>query len=256
MRENLTIISPANDGESKTIVEICKRLGVDVRISKQPWGAALDREPAENLTNLKETVVIVEMPSPSMEENLRKSGRTVRIVDHHFYPTLNLDRRNKLSSLEQIAHILEYQLTRKELGIAINDRSYIFGLVDAGFTRKEIIEIREFDLEAQGVSASDRERVREELKKSPVKNGITILHLDFDASGYAQDFLVLEDPAKVPDLLVLTGHPVRTAQFYGDPNKVDQLLEIGEWTGGSGKSKFWGTNHPDLPEIYKRLKIE
>lgn len=255
-REDITVICPFNDGESKTIVDICRRLGVDVRVSTQPWGATLDNEPAENLQVLKQTVVVVEMPSVLLEEELRGKGHEVLVVDHHHYPNWNLDRRRPLSSLEQVAEILHYTLDRREQGVAINDRAYIFGLLDAGYSMEEILALRRYDLESQGVPPERIDAVRAALKTAPVKSGITVLHLDFVNAGFAQDFLVLENPSHVRDLLVLGGNPIRKVQFYGDPQKVEKLADIGEWTGGGTKSKFWGTNHPDLPEIFRRLGIE
>lgn len=251
----LTVICPFNDGESKTIVDICRRLGVDIRISRQPWGATLDQEPSENLQNLKRIVAVVEMPSASCEQKLNDEGYRVIIIDHHFYPKLNLDRRQPLSSLEQIAELLGYELTRREKGIALNDRSYIFGLLDHGYSMEEILSIRRFDLESQGVPPENILKVQEALKTAPVENGITILRLDFTNAGYAQDFLVLESPDRVRDLLILGGKPLKKVQFYGDPEKVKKLADIGEWMGGGDKSKFWGTNHPDLPEIFRRLGL-
>ena len=100
------------------------------------------------------------------------------------------------------------------------------------------------------------ETVKEALKTAPVKSGITILHFDFVNAGFAQDFLVMESPNQVRDLLILGGNPIRKVQFYGDPSKVELLADLGEWIGGSGKSRFWGTNHPDVPEIFRRLQIE
>lgn len=255
-RDEVTVICPFNDGESKTIVDICRRLGVDVRVSEQPWGATLDREPSENLQRLKKTIVVIEMPSIALEEQLGRQGHAVLVVDHHHYPNWNLDRRRPLSSLEQVAEILGYPLTRWEQGVAINDRAYIFGLLDAGYAMDEILALRRFDLESQGVPPERIDAVREALRTAPVKAGITVLHLDFVNAGFAQDFLVLENPSQVRDLLVLGGKPVRKVQFYGDPAKVEKLADIGEWTGGGTRSKFWGTNHPDLPEIYRRLGIE
>lgn len=251
----ISVICPQNDGESKTIIQICQRLMVDVRKSNQPWGARLELEPQENLQNLHQNLVVVEMPSNLLEEELRRRGHKVMIVDHHFYPALGLDRRRPDSSLEQVAAILGYTLDRRELGIAINDRDYIFGLLDAGYTTQEILEIRQLDLEAQGVSQERFELVRDAMKNAPEIHGITILRLPPGHAGFAQDFLVLETPDRVRDLLILTGEPVIRVQFYGDPKKVEKLADIGEWTGGGKRSKFWGTNHPDVPEILKRLGI-
>jgi len=250
-----TVLCPVNDGESNTIVDICRRLGIDVRISAQPWGATLDREPPENLTHMKASVVVVEMPSIELEQTLRQAGYQLHVVDHHYYPALGLDRRQAISSLEQVAALLGYSLTRWEAGIAMNDRDYIFGLFDAGYNKDEILAIRRFDLEAQGISQQEIESVREALRTAPVEAGITILRLKSGKAGFAQDFLVMENPREVRDLLILTGNPVTKAQFYGDPGKVNRLADIGEWMGGGKKSKFWGTNHPDLTEIFRRLGL-
>src|SRR5262245_61304867 len=102
-RDEVTVICPNNDAESRTIIDVCRKLGVDVRISQQPWGATLDQEPEANLQDLKVTVIVVEMPSLQKESELEKSGHKVVIVDHHSYPGLNLDRSKPVSSLEQVA---------------------------------------------------------------------------------------------------------------------------------------------------------
>lgn len=254
-RTLITVICPSNDGESKTIVDICRQLDVDIRISGQSWGAVLDKEPEENLRDLKKTVVVVEMPSPVQEEKLRNKGHEVYVVDHHYYGKLQLDRRKPASSLEQVAEILGHRLNRWETGVAINDRSYIYGLIDAGYSEEEILAIRKFDLEAQGVPSQNVDAVREALASAPIYNGITILRMDIPVGGYAQDFLVLKTPEMVPDLLVLTGNPVSKVRFYGDPRKIRKLEDLGEWHGGSGKSGFWGTDHPNLEEILTRLNL-
>ena len=237
-------------------MDICRRLDVDVRISQQPWGARLDREPADNLRNLKPTVVIVEMPAPETEKRLRADGHQVVVVDHHSYPGRGLDRTQPQSSLEQVAQILDYSLTRREMAVAINDRSYIFGLLDSGYSIAEILEIRRFDLEAQGIPAEDIEKVKSQLQEAPVRAGIKILRTNVKSAGFAQDFLVLENPKEVKDLLILSGEPIRKAAFYGDPKKIEKLADLAEWMGGSGRSRFWGTSHPDVPEIFRRLGIE
>lgn len=254
-RSQISVISPINDGESKMIVDICRRLNVDIRVSQQPWGATLDVEPQENLQGLRPVVIVVEMPSLSAEADLRKRGHEVIAVDHHFYPRLNLDRRQPISSLEQVASLLQYSLNRFEMGVALNDRSYIFGLMKEGYTIEEILRIRRFDLEAQGVTAEEINAVKEALDRAQKVAGITVLRVNSINAGFAQDFLVLENPDEVRDLLILGGKPVRKVQFYGDPAKVERLADLGEWMGGGEKSKFWGTNNPDLPRILERLGI-
>lgn len=83
--ENTTLICPKNDLESQTIVNIAIKLGMDVRVSEQGWGALLGMEPSEVFQNLKENLIVVEMPDPVKEEMLRKIGCNVISIDHHTY---------------------------------------------------------------------------------------------------------------------------------------------------------------------------
>lgn len=71
---DVTVVTPCNDGESRAIVDICRRLQVDCRVSKQPWGATLDLEPESNLTNLRPIVIVVEMPSPEKKRHWSRPG--------------------------------------------------------------------------------------------------------------------------------------------------------------------------------------
>jgi len=80
--ENTTLICPKNDLESQTIVNIAIKLGMDVRVSEQGWGARLGMEPPEVFQNLKESLIVVEMPDPDREEMLRKIGCNVIWIDH------------------------------------------------------------------------------------------------------------------------------------------------------------------------------
>lgn len=69
--QNYTFIVPVNDGESKMIVEICHTLSLDVRISSQKWGAQLEKEPEKTFKDLKQNVVIIEMPGKAKEEEIQ-----------------------------------------------------------------------------------------------------------------------------------------------------------------------------------------
>jgi hypothetical protein len=146
-RSNTSLLAPRNDAEAATILDIARRLGLDVRESNQPWGATLEKEPSGNFLNFKQNVIIVEMPGVQKEEELRRS-HTLFILDHHKYEML--DRTNPQSSLEQFAELVGYTLNRREMGIALNDRGYIPALEANGFERNEIDEIRKFDLSCQG----------------------------------------------------------------------------------------------------------
>ena len=83
--ENTTLICPNNDLESQTIINIAMKLGMDVRVSEQVWGAGLGLEPPEVFQNLKVNLIVVEMPDPDREDMLRKIGCNVIRIDHHTY---------------------------------------------------------------------------------------------------------------------------------------------------------------------------
>lgn len=150
-----TLICPQNDAESFTIIDVAKRLGYETRVSAQKdWFCPLDQEPEATFRGLKPHVVIVEMPGLKREKSLQRE-HIMHIIDHHDYASLGIHRDNPKSSLEQFADLTGYRLNREEIGIAINDQKYIYGLAAAGYTLDEIQTIRRFDLQIQGYTDED-----------------------------------------------------------------------------------------------------
>ncbi|MDP2361406.1 MAG: hypothetical protein Q8O14_11780 [bacterium] len=122
-----------------------QREGLDLRVSAQPWGARLEGEPTATFAGLGPEVWIVEMPGPTIEERLRRQGHTVRIIDHHWYWQQDgsvLDRRHALSSLEQVAQLLHVSLSPWEKAIALNDRGYIWAMLDGEVPYDLAMELR------------------------------------------------------------------------------------------------------------------
>lgn len=70
-------------------------------------------------------------------------------IDHHG------KNDDKPSSLEQIAKILNIELSREQKLIAANDGRYISGMKNLCATKKEIDDIRKRDREAQGITEED-----------------------------------------------------------------------------------------------------
>ncbi|ADK85054.1 hypothetical protein Deba_1686 [Desulfarculus baarsii DSM 2075] len=84
---------------------------------KTPWGrsdaASLD---AETFAGLGDTVFLVEINSPQMQERIRNSGREVVVIDHHLYQSKDagpLDLRTGLSSLEQVINYTRRQPSQR-----------------------------------------------------------------------------------------------------------------------------------------------
>lgn len=241
---NTSIICPYNDGEICLIVDIAKKLNFDVRVSNQTWGAVLSKELDETFVNLKENVIIIEMPGIEKENEIKKS-RNLIIIDHHKYQ--DLDRSNPKSSLEQFADIVSYKFNRWEMGIALNDRGYIYALKENGYNDEEIKKIREFDLSCQGYKAEDFKILEEDYRKGYIFNDSYIVETKNNKTSYLADlhFLENEKRNKPLDLFVFTmsgEKKINEINFYGFPETAKTLYaELGGWCGGDEKkSMFWG----------------
>jgi hypothetical protein len=151
-KNSISVICPKNDLESYHIIQIAKKLGIDVRTSKQPWGASLRKESGDFLKDLKDNVIIVEMPNPVQEEVLKKK-HNVFIIDHHCMKQhgVFMDRSNIQSSIEQFAILLDYELSQDEKYVAMNDKSYLWQLItETQLSSSEINQFRERELALQG----------------------------------------------------------------------------------------------------------
>lgn len=149
------LLCPKNDEESLQILKIAEAAGIPTVISPQPHGARLYNE-LNLIARLKQTdpdarrVVIVELPGPQVEDELRSIGYEVVIIDHHRYD--DLDRMQHLSSLEQFLDVFELDDARlTSLGF---DPLLVrgVGMIDRGFV---------WELKKEGLSKEDQKRVRD-----------------------------------------------------------------------------------------------
>ena len=263
-KKDITLICPCNDGESKTIIDIAKKLRIDTRISKQEWGARIDKEPKSNLKNLKKIIIIVEMPSPKLENQLKKEGHIVKIIDHHKYG--KLDRTNKSSSLEQFADFIDFKLSRFQKGIAFNDRGYIYLLKEKKYSIKEIKKIRKFDLKtqmkSQNLNFQKIKKISVKAKKEAIlKNNILIVNLPIIYNMYFMDLIRLENINKKQNLLTISkvNGKIRLIQFFGKPLLVKKLhRKFGGFMGGDlNVEGFWGIKkNINLNKIMNFLKLK
>lgn len=258
-----TLVSPRNDGEAVTIVEIARCLGFDVRVSTQAWGATLEKEPSATFDNLKRNVVIIEMPGVEKENQLR-AAHTVFVIDHHKYE--GLDRSNPKSSLEQFADLIGYTLNRWEMGVALNDRGYITALEAHAFTEDEIRAIRKFDMQAQGLTDTDIATLTVDYanaRPSP-KGHVLVVTSRLSKTSYLSDlhYWKKKKGQTELDLLVLSVEKegkLREASFYGAPDSVARLQkDLGGFSGGDPSTgMFWGKVFdvlmPNESEILSRI---
>ncbi len=276
---NTTLIIPNNDGEAALTIKIAKQLGLDVRVSNQSWGARLDKELEQNpeiLSRTKKNVWVFEMPSKELEEKLKKEGVNIEIIDHHSYE--EDDRSKEKSSLEQfleMLHLNDEQIRKLGFdprfvhGIAINDRDYIYGLRDAGYSRDEIEKIREFDMRAQMKEKyqSFIERNEEIYNNRREENGIIILEtIQGDNNSFAVDKIVLENEGMIPSILDLRRGNDGNIHFIYFSGPIDTVRKITyechptfhSSLDGREKSAFVGWVEPskeELREIEKTLGV-
>ena len=260
---NTTVISPKNDGESVAICDIAQRCSFDLRISEQKWGATLEKEfevwPG-TFKNLKKNVVIVEIPGPQKEAVMKEDKRcNLFIIDHHSYPSLN--RAHVYSSLEQFAQLAGYRLSRFEMGVAINDRSFIGALLDRGYSKEETEEIRRYDLEAQGYKEEDFIKMRKVYATGKEEHGCYVVQTTYERSSYLSDIHYWANGERNLDLLIFKpgkDGAAASLSYSGGPETARLLYEkVGGYAGGDeAYSMYWGKvvkSEEELNLFFNRL---
>ena len=255
-------VIPLNDGEAKRACEILAALKAPhVRISKQKWGATLDKEMELSdwaIPSQVKRVLIFEMPGKlakadeeSAENKIRNSGFDLEIIDHHHYWWV--DRYHRKSSLEQLCEYVNWPLSSIDLAIATNDRSYIPGLKKLGLSRDEIIGVRTYDYLAQGYKLQNIDKnlklAHEVIDHLERKGDLWILKgQKVDRSFIVQE-LALRTEDGVANIFEIKPRALR---FTGNPKVVDRFLNLDFCNfgfqkgylcyGGGDKtlSKFWG----------------
>jgi len=135
-------------------------------------------------TKTKEGYIIVGVELLGKKD--RPNNLRIIDIDHHNYD------RFKASSLEQVADLLDIKLNPWQKKVAINDKSYIPGLLKSGVSIYEIEEIRQKDRITQGLSVKDCPKAKVLLEKQPpvkdVKSGLTIWQVPDDWKSFVPLF--------------------------------------------------------------------
>lgn len=261
---DITLVCPRNDLESATIIEVARKLGMDVRESRQGWGGRLGREPAENLRDLRRQVVIVELPDELAEEQLRRAGHDVVILDHHGYR--GLTRWRPESSIEQFCQLIGHEMTPDLRAVAVNDKDFVPGLFRLGLHYSEMEAVRQRERKVLGTEALFQEaRKYANEHRRPFKDLDLFLAPDRfkRAMGEAAQWPGEDkyerhrregSPLQLPNCLVLYytedhQNDIVQVEYYGSkrlrPAFEDLLLdeelkEFEMWTGGGSRWMFLG----------------
>lgn len=242
--ENRLWVTPNNDLEAKTIVEMLQREGEDFLVTGQAWGASwekLEEEIKERIEEAKrklKTVYGVELQGDS-------NGAIN--IDHHTYG--EDDRSNPKSSIEQVAEVLGVELTLDEQFVSANDKGYIPAMeklgAELGISGEDLQEIianiRMRGREMQEVTPEQEAQAQEAVEKLgeiAEKRKYIQLDLPHSKTSIVTDRLY----GKYDNLLITSGDG--ETNFYGTTEIIQMLNERfpGGWSGGQldQGSGFWG----------------
>lgn len=254
------LLCTTNDPESLTIVRIARTLGISLIESKQMHGATLAHEPKlfERVQELgkRTNLAIVEIPGPREEEELRKQGIRVHIIDHHVYESL--DRMQEESSLTQFLRLFE--VTNKELksagfdpdvmrGVALLDQGFVWELARSNLSQEKQKEARAYYLarkrEIHPRYQEVEEAAREAWKHAYVHDGIMIIRANSTHHlREALSFLIADAyPVNPPVNVIEEGDGRVSVQ---ETEKAEELFKT---FGGFlfGKKRCWGMLGKDHP---------
>ena len=271
--QSKVLLCPRNDEESLQILKLSTAIDLPTLVSDQAHGAKLSGE-KDLLARLLEvnsdmkTLVIVEIPGVKEEEDLRKQGIEVVIIDHHRYD--DLDRMSQQSSLEQFRKLFELNDTKlTELGfdpkmiagVGAIDRGFLWELKNEDLNEDErkqaIAYYRSLTMELGGERREREEELAQIVWKNRVEDeGVIILRSDDDTTSVRDplSFIVAEN---YPD------HPPQTVIFQGSRRvyvqESEKARELYDTYGGFtfGRDACWGKMNDDeaLPTQEEILKV-
>ncbi len=157
-----------HDLEMNEIKNILEKNNIPYMDKNLTWGAELSqykdeiKECLENHENLK--IVSVELAN-----DLNMVSDRLIEIDHHN------EKSHLPSSIEQVAKLLNIELTREQQLIAENDKGYIPYMKKFGATKEEIEYIRRLDRKMQGVSEEDEKLADESIKNKEIIDGVIVI---------------------------------------------------------------------------------
>lgn len=225
-----------NDGEGVEIVRLLEERQEAVLVSNQHWGAtwkALEPEIQRSLEAATLDVVVygVELGGPNRYRAIN--------IDHHKYK--DEDRSNALSSLEQVAIILDASLNRWQQLVAMNDKAWIPGMLAEGASANEIEAVREQDRAAQGLDQRAKTEAEEDLQAAEYHDGRVFARCPRGVNAFHSDLLF----GKAREWL-LAGP--RSWLYSGARVEAFDRLLLPEphWSGGSRAIGYFGVENPGV----------
>lgn len=143
------VVVPLNDPEAELIYAMAQESGARVLGLSLRHGSKLDEELRDRILAAYHErpfrrVAVVELPGRpiAVEQSLAADGRFRFFpVDHHDYQTDKIFRHRAVGSAEQVADLLGFELSPTDLAIALYDRSFVLGVLEAGFSHASLGQI-------------------------------------------------------------------------------------------------------------------
>lgn len=244
-----------HDAEMLEIRDILKSRDIPFFDKGLSWGAKLSeyRGELESLTD-DQLPVFVEL---GLDRDYPE--RAINI-DHHD----ERSGKDKPTSLEQLARLLNIQLNRRQQLIAANDRGHIEAMLELCATEAEVQEVRKLDLEAQGVTDNDQKLTRESVDDNIEKIGHTAAIINSKTTHTSIIFDMLYD--KYRYIFVIT--PDHKLNYSGDGRMILRLKkeyeqikkqdkDIEFWYGGNLPERgYFGANKTIEKEVIKKMVEE
>ena len=257
MRKNpdLIFFLGGHDAEMLEIRDILKSKGIPFFDKGLSWGARLS-EYREELGALLDNQVPVFI---ELKLDCSYPERAI-IIDHHNEKS----GRDKPTSLEQLAQLLNIQLNRRQQLIAANDRGHIEAMLKLCATEAEVKEVRKLDLEAQGISDEDQRLARESIDNNieKIDHIAAIIYSKTIHASIIFDMLY----NKYRYIFVIT--PDHKLKYSGDGRMIlrlkreyeqlkDQDKDLEFWYGGNlPENGYFGANKTIEEEIIKKMVRE
>jgi len=241
-----------HDLEMITIKGLLDEKGITYYDKELSWGAkASDYKEEINKTIASGLIpVLVELTN-----DLDITQESYILIDHHGEKS----GANTTSTLRQVFDLLQIPLkqwTRYFELVDANDKGHIQAMINIGASREEVIEVRQADRHAQGIT--DEQERQGHLAIAQIEtllNGnLTIIRLPHSKTAVVTDLL---HPALggngYENLLIISPDEVN---FYGKGDVVTALDQTfpGGWYGGSlPEYGFWGHGDP-VPNVMEFIK--
>lgn len=253
--DKILVVTPVNDGEAVQISKILKVKNIKTLVTKQGWGASWDglepeiKKEIENYKNKNYQIYGVELQG--------KAPEGAKNIDHHRYD--GDDRTNELSSLEQVAQLVNHKLSLFEEFVSANDKGFIPAMYKLAKTKnlseeetqKLIEKVRLQDRAAQGITPEQEKIAEKAIEEAEVSDLLTVVRMSHSKTATICDRLY----GRYKNLLVLSEDG--EVNFFGEKRVIEKLSSLvkGSWSGGDldHNNGFWGGYPQDL-DVEKEVK--